>query len=218
MKQNKIVSILIISMIVIMFVFVYFKIFNINQTSINLITQTEKTLRLLDAISLPENVFDEKINIENTSVSIFYPKHGFYGLGSEVFAAPAMNEDEFHNNFLGRVTILPNQESSQTYMPVELSIGVFGINESETLKQFINTIPGITQKNGVFITINSHEFFVYHTMFGPISDGWRAISFDQKEIVDISLNFSHNYDAFSYSVFREGGQLFLQILSNLKFE
>lgn len=198
---------------------------NIGRTNCPTVTATPVALQnkaalvFPDVVPLPDNVMNSTYAIPNTSLSIAYPKNGFYGFGVNVLPE---NVDPERSE-LGGVGIIPNT-NPDIDRPVELSVGVYELKNGDTLRGIIesghlSTID-IGQENvsGSYLEVNNHEFFVYKRLDNDRLSSWHAISVGKNEVVSLTFQFSLGNDAFSYSAFRNDDQLFLQVISHIKFD
>jgi hypothetical protein len=170
-------------------------------------------------VALPQNVFDTVQTVMGTTVSVSYPKNGFYGFGTKISFPPITTISDFHSNPLGIIMIQAGENASKTSAPADLSVGVYGVEKGESLKGLVNNkLSNEAKNNGTFVTVNGHEYFVYKNFFGPINGSWVAVSVGTKELVNVSFSFDNASDAFSSTAFRNDDQLFLQILSHINFK
>jgi hypothetical protein len=175
-------------------------------------------LNFPNSTSLPQNIFDATKSIPGTSVSVAYPKDGFYGVG----ANPVLTDGhiavqgDILPNTLGRLSISPTKPNSDTFF----SVGIFGAEKGETLKSVVsNIVPPKLQEVGSYITIAGHEYFVYQAISGTNDGGWVGISVGQKEVIDASWSYYlEDGSAAAVTQFRNNDQLFLQILSHVNFK
>jgi hypothetical protein len=167
---------------------------------------------------LPRNIFDVTKSIPGTSVSVAYPKDGYYGLGVDAVLTDGHQavQADLHSNPLGRLTISPTKPNSDTIF----SVGIYGAEKGETLKSVVSSIvPPKLQEVGSYITIGGHEYFVYQAISGTNDGAWVGISVGQKEIVDASWSYGlEDGSVAAVTQFRNDDQLFLRILSNVNFK
>lgn len=163
-----------------------------------------------EPVALPDNVFDATDEIDGVRVS--YPKNGFYGWGIK----PGFDDSGIR--YLRYVS--PGTAGSGPL--VAFTVYASKPKKGETLRAMTQDARKTTLKNGNFITINGHEYFVFkQPPQSADSDEWIALSHGKQADVRVIFDF-YDYPAastaFTKAAYRNDDQLFFQILSHLQFE
>jgi hypothetical protein len=199
--------------------------------SIVSLTGSTTTPEVIEPITPSDNVFDATETIPGTSVSVAYPKNGFWGLGAVVderFSSPPGVPEAGEGSY-GSLTINPDGSATEKSSLLTLQVGASSRTTTKTLQEAVgsySSVDGVDLNDarnlGTYVTINGHDFVVFkdpsgYMLPGPGS-GWHALSFGRNEIVDVNFLFAADDTLLSQRNFRDDDQLFFQILSHLKFE
>jgi hypothetical protein len=173
-----------------------------------------------EVVELPRNDFDASVGVPGSSVVVYYPKGGFYGQGVKIY--PELGDKG--QGEVGGVGIVPDVGRDEESLS-SLSVGVRSLNEPLTLKDALEQnllAPMIVATRdmefGSYVSVGGNEFFVAKDSAHPTINLWRAIATNNDEIITVAFTVTDGLDSFSHSAFRNSDQLFLQILSHLKFE
>jgi hypothetical protein len=171
---------------------------------------------------LPENVFDAELKIPSTAVSVRYPNRGFYGFGSSIVT---INGIDPSSDFKKSIRIQPTgpygEGNSSEYVTVNAG-GIKKLGRNERLDTLVDSImqdwPNyVSKENQMYVEIEGHRFFIYRELESETI--WQAVTTYDGAAVGISLAYSDRDGSYVSRLADEhNNELFLQILSHLKFE
>jgi hypothetical protein len=178
-----------------------------------------------DPANLPENVFDAEVAIPGTSVSLSYPARGFYGLGVAKRTFTNGDNGSSPEGVRLGVTVPYDPEKGSEFVTVDAMV-VRSLSSGETIEDYVDALLSSLDKNsndyqymkafGQYRNINSHDFFTYKVT----ESVWylSASTIVNGKVINISLAYTPTDGAESKAAYENNDQLFLQILSHLKFE
>jgi hypothetical protein len=176
-------------------------------------------------VTIPDNVFDAKVQIPGSSAWLSYPEKGFYGLGAALSTTKTADASGTPSTYLTISTKAPyDLNKGSEYITLTAS----GIRRpaGETLQKYMSSFDmrsygaaGIA--SGSYQAINGHEFFVYKSAESVTT--WDAYTMVNGLAIGVSINcMSSGYipaDALeSKLAFEHNDQLFLEILSHIEFK
>lgn len=162
--------------------------------------------------SFPQNELDTQVQIPGTSVSVSYPKQGFYGLGARV--------SKIEKEVVISPTAAYDAAIGSEYVMLDASYE--SLKDGETLESFVKSlsmnsesIDGQYSKMGVYEVINDQEFFLFKVTEDATM--WNAYAINEGNIYHFVLSYRKTDGKESLAAYEHNNFLFKEIISHISF-
>lgn len=163
--------------------------------------------------------FGQRHIFAGTGITIFYPEAGFYGLGAKVVITEE-DDDTVEELNIGTVEEFDATRAAEF---VTLHMSIKKTSSIETLEDAVDVIPSsgyyaaeYAEENGKYITVNNYEYFTYRVTESVTA--WTALGVHNDFNFSVGLAYPNRDYPESLAAYENNDELFLEILSNIKFE